>query len=178
MQQYSRGGDIDEETQFPPDFAASKAYDKATASEEPMIEQQSNLASATPYMLSGSPRESVYDKLYQFNMTFIASILLAIILTCIAMTSVPLISLEVNHQARTVHYLPFYSSTSMFAILAFAIIGTFMIIKNIVNYVRFGVGSQNDYYTPHDTLKVGSLLLTVIAGELLFGGLACLFFVF
>ena len=66
----------------------------------------------------------------------------------------------------------------MFAILAFAIVGAFMIIKNIVNYVRFGVGSQNDYYTPHDTLKVGSLLLTVIAGELLFGGLASMFFVF
>ena len=62
-----------------------------------MLEQHNNLASATPYMLSGSPQEGIYDKLYQFNMTLIATILLAIILTCIAMTSVPAISSEISH---------------------------------------------------------------------------------
>ena len=66
----------------------------------------------------------------------------------------------------------------MFAIITFVIVLAFMVIKNIVKYIRFGVSSQNDYYTSHDTLKVGSLLLTVLAGELLFSGLACLFFVF
>ena len=51
-----------------------------------------------------------------------------------------------------------------------------MIIKNVVNYIRFGISCQNDYYSEHDTLKIGSLLSTVIAGELFFVGLISMYF--
>ena len=111
-------------------------------------------------------------------MALIAMLLSALTLTCISLTSIPALSSEVDNAERRVEYLPFYSSNGIFAIITFGIIVTFMIIKNIVKYVRFGVSGQNDYYTPQDTLKVGSLLLTVLAGELLFCGLMTLFFVF
>ena len=51
-----------------------------------------------------------------------------------------------------------------------------MVAKNVVNYIRFGVSCQNDYYSEHDTLKIGSLFSTVVAGELFFGGLICMYF--
>ena len=111
-------------------------------------------------------------------MAFIAMVLSAIMMTCISLTSVPPLPLETSNSEITVDYLPFYSSNGICAIFTFGIVAVFMVTKNIVKYIRFGVSGQNDYYTPQDTLKVGSLLLTVLAGELLFGGLMTMFFVF
>ena len=111
-------------------------------------------------------------------MTLIAAILSTIMLICISLTSVPKLASEIQNSEKTVKYFPFYASNGIFAIAMFVIVATFMIIKNIVKYIRFGVSGQSDYYTSQDTLKVGSLLSTVLAGELLFAGLLSLFFVF
>lgn len=43
--------------------------------------------------------------------------------------------------------------------------------------MRYGVTSASDYYTSEDTLKVGSLLITLFAGELLFSGLISFFYI-
>lgn len=48
---------------------------------------------------------------------------------------------------------------------------------NCVRYVRYGVCSSNDYYSSEGTLKVGSLLLTLFGGELLFAGLISFFYI-
>ena len=48
---------------------------------------------------------------------------------------------------------------------------------NCVRYIRYGVCNSNDYYTQEDTLKVGSLLLTLFGGELLFAGLISFFYI-
>ena len=59
----------------------------------------------------------------------------------------------------------------------FVVYGLFIAIFNCVRYVRFGVGSSNDYYAPDQTLKVGSLLLSLFGGELLFAGLISFFYI-
>ena len=74
-------------------------------------------------------------------------------------------------------YLPFYSSAAVFTVLNFVVYGAFMAIRNCVRYVRFGVTSANDYYNSEQTLKVGSLLLSVFGGELLFAGLISFFYI-
>ena len=74
-------------------------------------------------------------------------------------------------------YLPFYSSAAVFAVLNFLLYGTITGIQNCVRYVRFGVLTSNDYYTSDQTLKVGSLLLSLFGGELLFAGLISFFYI-
>ena len=102
-------------------------------------------------------------------------------LTCIGVLSAPTMSdrakagdIEVEN-SRT--YLPFYSSSAVFTVLNFIVYGAFIGIRNCVKYMRFGVTSSSDYYTSEDTLKVGSLLLTLFAGELLFTGLISFFYI-
>ena len=56
-------------------------------------DQQYGLNSTSPYMLSGNPNESFYDKLYQFNMVLVASILLGVMLTFVSLSSIPPITL-------------------------------------------------------------------------------------
>ena len=55
--------------------------------------------------------------------------------------------------------------------------GTLIGIINCVRYVRYGVCNTSDYYTREDTLKVGSLLLSLFGGELLFAGLISFFYI-
>ena len=74
-------------------------------------------------------------------------------------------------------YLPFYSSAAVFTVLNFAVYGTLIGIINCVRYVRYGVCNTSDYYTREDTLKVGSLLLSLFGGELLFAGLISFFYI-
>ena len=74
-------------------------------------------------------------------------------------------------------YLPFYSSAAVFTVLNFLVYGTFIGIINCVRYARYGVCNSNDYYTQEDSLKVGSLLLTLFGGELLFAGLISFFYI-
>lgn len=74
-------------------------------------------------------------------------------------------------------YLPFYSSAAVFTVFNFLVYGSFIWIRNCVGYARFGVTSSSDYYTSEDTLKVGSLLLSLFGGELLFSGLISFFYI-
>mmetsp|Transcript_15918 Transcript_15918/g.21572 ORF Transcript_15918/g.21572 Transcript_15918/m.21572 type:complete len:92 (-) Transcript_15918:971-1246(-) len=74
-------------------------------------------------------------------------------------------------------YLPFYSSAAVFTVLNFIVYFTCIGIRNCVRHVRYGVTSASDYYTNEDTLKVGSLLLSLFGGELLFAGLISFFYI-
>ena len=51
-----------------------------------------------------------------------------------------------------------------------------MNVCNFFKYLRYGVFSSNDFYTPQDTLKVGSLMLCLLSGQLLFLGLLSFFY--
>jgi hypothetical protein len=62
-------------------------------------------------------------------------------------------------------------------VLAFASMAIFKLVKNIASYARFGITTANDYYTSHDTLKMGAMLLSVFAGETLFVALLSTFYV-
>ena len=77
---------------------------------------------------------------------------------------------------QNITYLPFYSSAALFTVFNFVVYGTIMTIKSCVRYLRFGVTSSNEYYSSEQTLKMGSLLLSVFGGELLFGGLISFFY--
>ena len=57
----------------------------------------------------------------------------------------------------------------------FIVLLLIVFVQNCVKYIRFGVTSANDYYTQENTLKIGSLLLTLFGGELLFAGLISFF---
>ena len=50
-------------------------------------------------------------------------------------------------------------------------------IRDCVRRWRYGVTGTSDYYTSEDTLKVGSLLLSLFGGELLFAGLISFFYI-
>lgn len=78
---------------------------------------------------------------------------------------------------QSLTYLPFYSSAAVFTVLNFVVYGSFIGMRNCVRYMRYGVTSASDYYTSEDTLKVGSLLITLFAGELLFSGLISFFYI-
>ena len=73
--------------------------------------------------------------------------------------------------------MPFYSSAAFFAVFNFIVYGMFIAVGNCARYVRFGVSSSNDYYEPDQSLKVGSLLLSLFGGELLFAGLISFFYI-
>ena len=125
-------------------------------------------------MLQSNPSESFYDKLYQFNMVLVSSLLFGVTLTFVSFASIPYVAFGSTFNPSGLKFLPFYSCGSLLMVTLFVIIGVFMVAKNLVNYMRFGVACQNDYYTEHDTLKIGSLLATVIAGELFFCGVLSL----
>lgn len=74
-------------------------------------------------------------------------------------------------------HLPFYSSASLFIVLIFAMMTIFILIKNVVTYFKYGITGTNDYYTEHNTLKIGALLLSVFAGEALMIGLLSTFYI-
>ena len=74
-------------------------------------------------------------------------------------------------------YLPFYSGAAVFTVFNFLVYGTFIGVRNCIRYVRYGVTSTSDFYTSEDTLKVGSLLLSLFGGELLFSGLISFFYI-
>ena len=57
----------------------------------------------------------------------------------------------------------------------FIVLLLIVLVQNCVKYIRYGVTSSNDYYTQENTLKIGSLLLTLFGGELLFAGLISFF---
>ena len=44
-------------------------------------------------------------------------------------------------------YLPFYSSAAAFTVLNFLVYGTVIAIGNCVKYIRYGVTTENDYYS-------------------------------
>ena len=136
QQRDNRGGDIDED--LPNDISPQKGNDKRGI-DDSIVDQHYGLNSSAPYMLSNSSTESFYDKLYQFNMVLIASILLGVMLTFVSMSSIPPITLVSQSQGNAIKFLPFYTSGSVLAISIFAVIGLFMIIKNFVNYIRFGI---------------------------------------
>lgn len=50
-------------------------------------------------------------------------------------------------------------------------------IRDCIRRWRYGVTETSDYYTSEDTLKVGSLLLSLFGGELLFAGLISFFYI-
>jgi len=84
---------------------------------------------------------------------------------------------SLTQTADSVVYLPFYSSTPVFLGMTFGVVFLFMIFKNIVKYSRYGVFNSNDFYSTHDTLKVGSLFVSVLAGELLLIGMMSFFYI-
>ena len=59
----------------------------------------------------------------------------------------------------------------------FVVYGSFIGVRNCMRYCRYGVSSASDYYTSEDTLKVGSLLITLFGGELFFAGLISFFYI-
>lgn len=100
-------------------------------------------------------------------------------LTCIGVLSANSVSETTGSTEvdQSTTYLPFYSSAAVFTVLNFVVYGSFIGIRNCVRYIRYGVTSASDYYTSEDTLKVGSLLITLFAGELLFSGLISFFYI-
>ena len=73
-------------------------------------------------------------------------------------------------------YLPYYSCMLLSGTIVFLTIFLYSNVCNFFKYVRYGVFSANDFYTPQDTLKVGSLLLCLLGGQLLFVGLLSFFY--
>ena len=61
--------------------------------------------------------------------------------------------------------------------LNFVVYGAFILVRNCIRYMRYGVMSTSDYYTQEQTLKVGSLLLSLFGGEMLFAGLISFFYI-
>lgn len=83
-------------------------------------------------------------------MTFLAFVLFTASFTFIGLLSAPRSEDESTVDPYLqITYLPFYSSAAVFAFLNFVVYGTVMAIRNCVKYVRYGVTTENDYYSQH-----------------------------
>lgn len=121
-------------------------------------------------------------------LALVVTLLLTIAMAFIGSTTAPKLAVvkpETDLEKLEVFsYLPFYSIVPVFIIFAFCTVLVFMIAKNVVSYVRYGVLVQNDFYsttyaawTSGETLKVGSLFLCLVAGEMLFIGAISSFYI-
>lgn len=85
------------------------------------------------------------------QMTFLAFVLFTASFTFIGLLSAPRSkddSSAVDPYLQ-ITYLPFYSSAAVFTFLNFIVYGTVMAIRNCIKYMRYGVTTENDYYSQH-----------------------------
>ena len=83
--------------------------------------------------------------LYSFGASFLLLILLTITFTNICKT---MTSTQTNtKQVEQISYYPFYSNMAVSGAFLFSVIFTYMSVKDLIQYFRYGVFNPNSFYS-------------------------------
>lgn len=115
--------------------------------------------------------ELVSDQMSQHGLCYnLGASLLMLFLLPLALLSLSMALVPAKQGDSTTLVYPFYSSVVLLAGFLFIAIWVYMGIKEMLGYFRYGVFSSCSFYSPQETLRVGSVVLCVLGGQLLFIG--------
>ena len=114
----------------------------------------------------------VSDQMSQYGLCYnLGASMLMLCLLPLAFSSLSMALLPANQGDATNLVYPFYSSAALLGGFLCIAIFLYMGIKDLVGYFRYGVFNPSSFYSPSETLRVGSILLCLLGGQLLFIGI-------
>lgn len=148
----------------------NRAKNQALKGQSPADQANSN------YNIIIVENKSHGEKLFVAFLSLLGTILLTISISFIGSSAAPL-ALEFQTSDYSQPFLPFYTSMVLISLFIFAATLICHFVSSLIRYFRFGVFGHNNFYNEHDMLKIGSVFLTLLSGQLFSLGLMAIFYV-